>query len=86
MQGISSRIFFEMMEDQSDRELVADGLKAAVRRYYANYTDSEEIDGAFWRALDAVAEYADGDLNDLIAEVEAQITADTGRVFIDPND
>lgn len=84
MRGI---LFFEMLEDQSDRELVTDGLKAAVRRYYADNTDAEEVDGAFWRALDAVSEYATvSDINDLIDEVQEQITADTGRVFVDPNE
>lgn len=66
---------------QRDMEAVDDGIRAAVRGFYADYTEAEALDPAFAAALERVSEYGDADSEDLVAEVERELHGRTGRFF-----
>lgn len=83
-------MFIQAMTDQANTEAIEDGLKAAVRGYYDNYTDAVELDGTFVRALMTICsntfEY-DLDPDEIIFAAEEEIRA-TGRqvkTVDDPN-
>jgi hypothetical protein len=48
------------------RETISEGLTLAVKHYFEDYSDADEVDGSFYRALDAIVEYADVEIEDVI--------------------
>lgn len=84
---MSLPFFLRSLADQGDRERIDDGLKAAVRQYYQDFTDAEYVDVPFWRALIAISEYGTMDVDEIIADVEQDLHSETGRKFMsDPED
>jgi hypothetical protein len=61
---------------------VVDGVEAAIRLYYDEYSDAEELDFEFYRAIDRILDvtYA-GPTQDFVEQVQESITAETGRKF-----
>ncbi len=83
--GIS---FLNALAEAGQREAIADGLKAWVRSYYDDYNDATHVEPNLIAAWELLLEqqgysYIDGDISDLIAEVQEAITSETGRTFDD---
>lgn len=82
--GVTPGMFLSMLGDQRERENVSDGLKAAVHQFYGDYTDADDVrecDPAFYAALEKIAVYADGDLDEIIQAAQDEITDLSGRKF-----
>lgn len=86
-QGFGWSVFAHGLVDNGRREAVSEGLKAFVHLYYDEYSDAVALDSDTYRALEHLLLLGntdlldDHDLNSLLAEVQGEITAQTGRRF-----
>lgn len=86
----TAAFILQSMEVEQNEQAVKTGLGAAIKLYYENSEDATDIDGDFFRALRTILEGAlwnadDDDVIELLTEVEQNITATTGRKFVERN-
>jgi len=76
--------FLRALADQRAEEALTEALKIAVRRYYENYTDANDLSWEFRDALGIVVEETvlSVDLDELILTVERELHAETKRHFV----
>ena len=68
--------------DKREREDITEGLTLAVKHYYQDYEDADEVDPVFYGALAALAAYAEMDVDDIIVAGEVLVNdIDPSRKF-----
>jgi hypothetical protein len=80
MTGISSSLFFAMLETQTRRQQAEDGIKALIWQYYEDYSDATELDIKYLMALRHVtttigldSAFLNSSLDEVIHETEKEI-------------
>lgn len=67
--------------DEREQETIDDGITAAVRQFYADYTDATSLDPSFRAALDKIGEYGMREVDDIVYDAELAVAGETGRHF-----
>lgn len=70
---ITPEAFVTLLGMGADRKLVKEGLQTAVRMYYAEYTDADELDVEFMKALEVLGYVAGIDCDELVDDQEAYL-------------
>lgn len=84
---MSALWFLDAMALDGYRVDLSDGIKAWIRLYYEEFSDATSIEPEFlsaWSTLvggEALFHPLESDLVELVAEVQAEITDETGRTF-----
>lgn len=70
---ITPEAFAYMLASGQQKETVSDGLQTAIEMYYDEYTDADELDPEFVKALEVIGYVSSIYIEELIDEVEAKL-------------